>query len=71
MKFVTALSAAALAGVLLFALSVPFDFAALPLFAAAASLLLLLIGVVDYTPRRSLFALRALRRRTEPIPLAA
>lgn len=71
MKLIALLSASALLGVPVFALAAFFDIAALPIFAAVASALIVLISVADYSRQQPRLAAYALRRRSEAIPLAA
>jgi hypothetical protein len=72
MKPVLFLSRAATFGVLALALGVSLDLGAIVLFALAASVLVLLIGVADYAPRRDYACLAAIPvRARESIPLAA
>ncbi len=70
MKAIRYLAYFATLGVFALLLSITFDVAALPVFGLAASSLLLLVGLADYSPRAYAGAATA-ARRVEAMPLAA
>jgi len=72
MKLVSLLSFSSLAGTLAFVGGLALNFAALPLFGAAAAALLLLIWAGDYQSRRDYAACTSIAlRRCHALPLAA